>query len=115
MTNSQVSPHDNTGARAEVEGLRQPRSDRHHRRLLCRDALLAWLDDTTDADAGTRVSLEAFVGGVDGLAFTDLEVDLAAEHLVGEGLIATLGSSFERNHVLAHITGPGQEHRDRQM
>ncbi|MBG6099074.1 hypothetical protein [Nocardioides luteus] len=105
--------HLTVDGRAEVDAMLKRREDRSYRRTQCRDDLLAWLDKTTEAeDAGTRVSLEKFAGGADGVAFTEKEVDLAADHLVTEGLIKTLGGDYGRNHLLAYITGAGQERLD---
>lgn len=104
--------HLTPSGQTEIDALLKRREDRSHRRTQCRDALLGWLDKTTEPDPGTRVSLEKFTGGVDGIAFTEKEVDLAADYLVAEGLIETVGDSWGRNHLLAYITGAGQERLD---
>lgn len=98
--------------RAAVERMVQQRTDGSHRRRVCREVLLAWVDSNTTADEpGSRVPREQFDGSEDLLPFTDAETVAAAGYLHECGLIGTI-SAAQAKHILLWIVGAGQDALD---
>lgn len=75
-----------TGAgREEVEALRARRQDRGHRRRGCREQVLRHLDNIGRTDS--IVSPSSFAGSLDGVPFTNDDLQDALTYLVDQGLI----------------------------
>lgn len=94
--------------RAEVEEMRNRRTDRGLRRRLCRNQLLRWIDDQGASQASTRVAREDFDASPDLLPFTDLETEAAADHLKQLGLVESI-SVDQADHILLWTTDRGRQ------
>lgn len=85
-----------------VENVRARRTDRGHRRQVCREQLLRW------ADSDERRARRDFDGSADGQPFTMDESEPAAGFLSENGLVKTFSSAQEK-HFLIQITERGRE------
>ena len=100
--------HITADGRSEVESMRSRRSDRGHRRSLCREEFLRWIDRRTTTNPGSRVARENFDGAADLLPFSDEETEAAAGYLAQQGLIESINTA-EADHILVWITEKGRE------
>ncbi|TQK68590.1 hypothetical protein FBY23_0343 [Nocardioides sp. SLBN-35] len=100
--------HMTAAGRSEVQALRARRSDRAHRRSMCREDLLRWVDAQTTPDPGRRVSREKFDGSVDLLDYSEEEVRAAATFLADRKLVKSI-SAAGAPHIALWITESGQE------
>ncbi len=100
--------HITAAGRAEVEAMRARRTDRGHRRAMCREDFLRWVDQMTTPDPGSRVARQDFNGAADTVPYTEEETEAAAGHLAQLGLIRSINTE-EADHILVWITEKGRE------
>lgn len=79
-----------------VQDIKDRRNNRQRRRSTCRQQVLAWLDG--QGPVGSPADPKGFSGSVDGVPFTEDEVNEAVDYLVDKGLAASLGHRTASGH-----------------
>lgn len=91
-----------------VERLHALQQDRGHRRRLCREDLLRWVDQNTEPDGSAQVSIADFAGTLDLVSYVGAEVRSAATFLRTNGLIESI-STLAGDHLAMWITEKGRD------